>query len=351
MKTILLLLAAALLVLPQASVRAQDAGQSGENPQFQSADEYWAYILELRKGPKPGTGEGYATYLPKLEAAAQDFAGRFPDDPRRWDAKLIAAQAAGSISRMNRQPVAEANEAIESVAQEIISAPDASAATRQDARFALLQVECTTQAATPELEQDINAFSSDYPSDPRGDSLKLFFAKKMQATDPDGAYAILEQLTSSGNAQVASQAAASLKLRDIMKQPLDLRYTAVDGTEIDLSQMRGKVVLVDFWATWCGPCMGEVPNVVAAYQKYHDRGFEVVGISLDQDRDKMLRVTQEKGMTWPQYFDGKGWQNAISTSFGINSIPTMWLVNKEGVIATTQARDNLDADIEKLLEE
>src|SRR6204780_1062417 len=71
-------------------------------------------------------------------------------------------------------------------------------------------------------------------------------------------------------------------------KPLDLKYTAVDGTKVDLATMRGKVVLVDFWATWCPPCRGEVPNVVAAYKKYHDKGFNIVGISLDQDKSALL---------------------------------------------------------------
>ena len=97
--------------------------------------------------------------------------------------------------------------------------------------------------------------------------------------------------------------------------------------------------------------MGEVPNVVAAYKKYHDQGFEIIGVSLDQNKDTMLKVAQEKEMTWQQYFDGKGWQNAISSKLHIQSIPTMWLVNKNGAIATTAARGNLDADIAKLLAE
>src|SRR5882762_4870715 len=71
-------------------------------------------------------------------------------------------------------------------------------------------------------------------------------------------------------------------------KPLDLAVTAVDGSKIDLSKLRGKVVLIDFWATWCPPCREEVPNVVAAYQKYHGQGFEIVGVSLDQDKDAML---------------------------------------------------------------
>jgi thiol-disulfide isomerase/thioredoxin len=134
-------------------------------------------------------------------------------------------------------------------------------------------------------------------------------------------------------------------------QPLALKFDAADGSPVDLTRLRGKVVLIDFWATWCGPCMKEVPNVVAAYQKYHEKGFEIVGISLDQKKDAMLRVAAQKGMTWPQYFDGKGWNNEISSGFHIRSIPTMWLVNKNGLVATTEARENLDAAIAKLLAE
>ena len=134
-------------------------------------------------------------------------------------------------------------------------------------------------------------------------------------------------------------------------QPLSLAFTAADGSAVDLAKMRGKVVLIDFWATWCGPCMKEVPNVVAAYRKYHDSGFEIIGISLDQNKDAMLRMTAQKGMTWPQYFDGKGWENAISSGFQIKSIPTMWLVNKKGVLAIPNARADLEGQIAKLLAE
>jgi len=132
-------------------------------------------------------------------------------------------------------------------------------------------------------------------------------------------------------------------------QTLDLKYTSVDGKQIDLSTMRGKVVLVDFWATWCPPCRGEVPNVVAAYNKYHDKGFEIVGVSLDQNKDDLLSFTKENGMVWPQYFDGKGWDNDVSKSFGINSIPAMWLVGKDGKLLTTNARDDLDGQVAKAL--
>ncbi|MEO6785624.1 MAG: TlpA disulfide reductase family protein [Chthoniobacteraceae bacterium] len=134
-------------------------------------------------------------------------------------------------------------------------------------------------------------------------------------------------------------------------QPLDLKFQSVDGHHVDLSKMQGKVVLIDFWATWCGPCVGEIPHVKEAYQKLHAKGFEIVGISLDSDKAALQAFVKKNGMTWPQYFDGKGWKNAISTKFGINSIPRMWLVDKKGNLVDTNGRQDLAAKVEKLLAE
>ncbi len=132
-------------------------------------------------------------------------------------------------------------------------------------------------------------------------------------------------------------------------KPLDIKFTAVDGTKVDLTSLKGKVVLIDFWATWCPPCREEVPNVVAAYKKFHDKGFEVIGISLDQSKEKLLAYTKENGMVWPQYFDGKGWENEISSKYGIDGIPAMWLVGKDGKVVSTNAREDLEGQVEKLL--
>ena len=131
--------------------------------------------------------------------------------------------------------------------------------------------------------------------------------------------------------------------------PDDLTFTAVDGSTVDLTSLRGKVVLLDFWATWCGPCRGEVPNVVAAYNKYHSQGFEVVGISLDQDRDSLNQFTASNGMVWPQYFDGQGWDNDLAQRFDIRSIPQMWLLDRQGRIVTKDGRSDLDGQVAALL--
>ncbi len=138
--------------------------------------------------------------------------------------------------------------------------------------------------------------------------------------------------------------------KPVPSDPLELKFVAVDGSAVDLRSLRGKVVLLDFWATWCGPCRGEVPDVVAAYNRYHAQGFEVVGISLDQDRNALIGFTQENGMVWPEYFDGNGWESALARRFSVRWIPQMWLLDPEGRVVTKDARNNLDGQISALLE-
>ena len=139
--------------------------------------------------------------------------------------------------------------------------------------------------------------------------------------------------------------------RETKAKPLELKFTAVDGTEFDLAKWRGKVVLVDFWATWCPPCRREVPTVVNAYRKLHEKGFEIVGISLDESREQLIKFTKDNGMPWPQYFDGQVWDNKVSKHFGIEGIPAMWLVDKQGRVRTTEAGADLEAEVVKLLAE
>ena len=135
-------------------------------------------------------------------------------------------------------------------------------------------------------------------------------------------------------------------------KPLELSFTAVDGSKVDIKDLAGKVVLIDFWATWCGPCVAEVPNLKKVYETYHPKGFEILGISLDDKKGDLLAFTKKHEIPWPQYFDGKHWNNEISFRFGISSVPTAWLVDKKGVLRHTEVRTyDLESAVQKLLKE
>ena len=123
---------------------------------------------------------------------------------------------------------------------------------------------------------------------------------------------------------------------------------------LSLKDLRGKVVLVDFWATWCGPCVAEIPRVKAVFERFHSKGFEVVGISCDTDKDRLADFVEEKAIPWPQFFDGSTQiDNKFSQAFGINGIPQMFLVDKKGCLRVdnVRAEGNFEEQIAKLLVE
>ena len=105
-----------------------------------------------------------------------------------------------------------------------------------------------------------------------------------------------------------------------------------NGRPLSVAAYKGKVVLIDFWATWCGPCKAELPNVLAVYRKYHAQGFEIIGVSLDENRNSLANFTQAQGMVWPQYFDGRGWENKVAVKYGVHSIPMTYLLDRRGII-------------------
>ncbi|MCC6371650.1 MAG: TlpA family protein disulfide reductase [Bacteroidia bacterium] len=123
-----------------------------------------------------------------------------------------------------------------------------------------------------------------------------------------------------------------------------------DGKDLALSSLRGKVVLIDFWASWCGPCRKEMPNVVKAYAKFKNKGFEIYGVSLDQEKDRWVEAIAKDGITWPQVSDLKQWGSEVVKLYSIQGIPFTVLIDKDGKILAKNLRgEELEAKLAEVL--
>jgi thiol-disulfide isomerase/thioredoxin len=152
--------------------------------------------------------------------------------------------------------------------------------------------------------------------------------------------------------QVVASMAGVLRRMNLPGNKMEIKGKTVDGKDFDWeAYSKGKVVLVDFWATWCGPCVRELPNVKDNYEKYHAKGFDVVGISLDRSREALEKFLEKEGTKWAQlYEDDAGGGHPVAEYYGIQAIPTVILVDKEGKVVSLNARGpELGKLLEKLL--
>jgi thiol-disulfide isomerase/thioredoxin len=322
---------------------------------------------------------------------ASDFANRVctaalrayeanPAEPARWEAALVALQTPRSFVVEIKPGYDEAIAARDQARVQALLVRDDAARAAWDAQMDALQAallaatdvpvatlaEAYTNAiyraslrrgATPAQRwQQMAPLLADMErrvTDPAQLTHALELAyRTLQAADPEGALAFLQVRSQSAVPEVSRWAAGKANVQAAKTSAVDMKFTALDGRPVDLAALRGKVVLIDFWATWCGPCKEELPNVLAAYRKYHAQGFEVVAVSLDaeKDRQKLLDYCREHELPWPQHFDGKGWKNEFAVRYAVRAIPAMFLLDQEGKVVSTDARGpKLEAEIRRLL--
>jgi peroxiredoxin len=187
---------------------------------------------------------------------------------------------------------------------------------------------------------------------PKGES-EAAMAKSMLAgayitlENFDAAEKLLREVVESGAAvdrRITAMASSELARIGTLKRlkvglPA-IAFTAetVGGETIRLEDYHGKVVLLDFWASWCAPCRQEMPNVKEVYNRYHEKGFEIIGISLDNSRAQFDTYMKEQKMPWPQIYDGKGWMSEVGRTYAVSAIPATFLIDREGTIRHKNVR-------------
>jgi peroxiredoxin len=153
------------------------------------------------------------------------------------------------------------------------------------------------------------------------------------------------------SARMKQRALAFRNVAERVGKPIELSGVTIDGNAVDIADYRGKVLIVDFWATWCPPCVADVPNMVSLYETYHAEGLEILGISLDQKVESIRSFASQRDMPWLQICDQQAWQGELVRKFGISSIPTVWIVDKQGILRYVNGKVNREARVKALLAE
>ncbi|MCC5025475.1 MAG: FKBP-type peptidyl-prolyl cis-trans isomerase [Candidatus Synoicihabitans palmerolidicus] len=206
-----------------------------------------------------------------------------------------------------------------------------------------------------ELQAKVDAFLAKPIDDRTAAEIVRVMTYHLESTNLAAGVAWWRTLEASKHEAVRAMVADKLRFAQELEAPLELTYTAIDGRVVDLAKMRGKVVLVGFWAMWCGPCIAELPNLKKVYAAYHDQSFEIVGISMDNPGDlgRLKEFVMREEMPWPQQFAGKRSArhgHTLARRFAVTSIPTMLLVDRDGMIVTMNSRgEKLEQDVRRLL--
>ena len=283
-----------------------------------------------------------------VQAADKVLAQVTADDPLQLTAAKLKLESLGALSQLG---VEGAEEEMTAFAASLAGSPNKDLA--MEAKWMQLISEAREIFSVGKLDgvaglvQKTAALMQENPDDQQTAALAMQLAGVLEQVPGGNELAVTAMKTfgpimAASNdpriKQLAESFDGKLRLMALPGNPMELKGELLDGRPFDQATFAGKVVLVDFWATWCGPCVAEIPNMKTEYEKYHAQGFEVVGISLDEDRAEVEKFVADNEIPWPILFAGKGWQDPVAQFYGISGIPQLVLIGRDGNVITLDVR-------------
>ena len=289
----------------------------------------------------------------KAADKAKEFALRFPSHRNAKFAKSIHRELLKAAIQLGAQDrVAELEKLGPEEANPVLAPEPSAFELKMQAAVA------KAQSMQPKgLDSVLDTFEAELrlirKEHPEEQSVFAAMMQIVQLGSPKRARPIVEEILQVTNLHpvLRLQAKMAKSRFDRLDKPFDLEFTALDGRKVKVSDLRGKVVLVDFWATWCPPCVASVPELIALHRRLQPQGLEIVGISADEEQAELKSFVKRTGMSWPQFFDPAGRESRMLEELGINKFPTMWLVDRKGILRDIEAEYDLSKKVEALVAE
>ncbi len=323
-----------------------------------AADAEWQALDALDAGPKTPPAsreEARATglaYVARQEEALRRFMARYPDDARGIDARLRLARLLSVRSDLAEDPRAF-QQALELLDATRRIAPEARQADVAFAKIAIVmqRARFPTPAERDELTAGMLAFQKNHPNDRRVAPLMAEIAN-LYDDQPRRKEAFLkEALRVAQTDELRARVADDLKRLSFLGQPVRLKGTTAKGEELDLAALRGKVVLVYFYATWSPPSMGGLEEIGFVRRQFPPGSVEIVGVSLDPTREELEGGIRTGGIGWPVIWERQGWESPLIRSLALNALPTLWVFDKQGRLRALNAKEEIAPLVQRLLRE
>jgi len=323
-------------------------------------EEDWKAIVALDAGPKKQpTTRAEAQLLARnflgiQQKALENFLSKYPSDPHAFEARQRLASIWAAEGMLDANP-ALTDKAMATLA-ELEKTPGASDEQRATAGFLRISLFLQNQKGDPDQVRDAiilasRKYDAQYPGDRRGPRLLVEAATLCDDTPTLKRELLNQALAETHEDALKQRINDDLKRIAFLGQPLAMKFTSLQGKEIDLEALHGQVVILIFWAADSPHSLLWLREFREAYEKWRRAGVTVITISLDQSRKALDERLRDLPASWPTYFDGKGWTGPFPRSLGINALPSVWILDKKGIVRTINAKLNYETWVKQLSQE